>query len=240
MHVTGRSRAPTARRPVRPRRPRSGARAGRRRARTRPARRTPAPLSETANAVIIHSIQRVAAEQRVGDREQVRQRLPGGRAVGVELAVERQMAPYQPAVGVIARARPRPQHHDGRDQQQRRPRPAASGSGRRSRETASRLLVEARLGRQAVGQRPARGKRLLGHGSAEGSSDRGQDRGRRQAPRARAGPRPAADTASAGRTATAPQIAYAAQVLRRAQSARWSILVRSRVSKTATSAAYSA
>ena len=62
--------------------------------------------------------QRVVADHRVRHREQVWQRLPRRRAVRVELEVDRQLAPHEPSVRVIARPRARVQHDQQRHAQQ--------------------------------------------------------------------------------------------------------------------------
>ena len=60
--------------------------------------------------------QLVVPGQRVGDREQVRQRLPRRRGVGVQRAGQRLVAPDQPAVGVKARAGAGPEDEQRREQ----------------------------------------------------------------------------------------------------------------------------
>ena len=61
--------------------------------------------------------QLVVAEQGVGQREQVGQRLPRRRRVGVERPLQGLAAPHQPAVWVEAGPRPRPHDEQRREQQ---------------------------------------------------------------------------------------------------------------------------
>ncbi len=89
--------------------------------------------------------QRVVAEQRVRDVEQIRERLPRRRAAEVERSAQRLVAPVEPAVGVISGSRAedqdqrRRQHEDAeRDQPPDvagDERARAAGSVRRRRST---------------------------------------------------------------------------------------------------------
>src|SRR5450755_465062 len=55
------------------------------------------------------------AKQRVWDREEIRQRLPGRGPTKIKAEMERLMAPNQPAVGVVAGASAGPANNAGGD-----------------------------------------------------------------------------------------------------------------------------
>ncbi len=135
-------------------------------------------------------VDRVATDQGIGEREQIGQRLPGRGAVGVELSVPGEMAPYEPAVGVITGANPGPQNDQRGDDQEgqgsERPAPAigqaahpspTARAGSRSRadrfatfrthEAFARTRQGRNYQRCRAGRSPSaagvRGSRILGH-----------------------------------------------------------------------------
>ena len=138
--------------------------------------------------------QLVLAEQRERHREQERQRLPRRRAVGVELPVDRQLAPGQPSVRVIAGAHARPQDHHERDEQQR---DRADDPGIATGQRDEPVLGQARGGPRRRVRDLERGclEGLVGHRREDGSNRRvGGDEARPY-------------RASINATSTAPRIA---------------------------------